>query len=49
MIHQEAKSDDLLGTFIGKDKLTAHGVAAEFISSLKCKGYYLAWDGEGVS
>ena len=41
-----AIEDNLLGTFIAKGTMSAHGHANEFISNLEPKKHYLAWDGE---
>ena len=41
-----AIEDKLLGTFIAKGTMSAHGHANEFISNLDAKKHYLAWNGE---
>lgn len=42
---ESAEHDELLGTFIAKGTMSAHGHANEFISNLEPFKHYLAWDG----
>ncbi len=41
-----AIEEKLLGTFIAKGTMSAHGHANEFVSNMNPVKHYLAWDGE---
>ena len=39
------RNEELLGTFMAKDTLSAHGNAGNFIAELPPFKHYLGWDG----
>jgi hypothetical protein len=46
MENRNAEYAKLLGTFIEKDGLTAHGNASKYIEGIEPMKMYLGWDGE---